>query len=143
MQMSDFLDVFDLRRADVQNWIARPTVQLHTEYADTVAGAAREFSRQNVIELATIGALVSAGAKPSDAAMWSEVGVDAYRNPHSTPVRFMIFPANRFDMMETCTKLDGDHLTKLISSTHKGAVVIIDVGSIIDRANDLFKGYEK
>lgn len=138
MVMDDFLEPLGLKRTDVQNWLARPSVELRTQYAETVRGSARRFSKMNVLELALMNALVSVGCKLSDAVTWAEVLIDEYHRPCDAP-NFLVCPAQEFDQGFLREELNGEDLNQLMHETSAVGLVVVDVGSVYRKVDQLFR----
>src|SRR5688572_27063798 len=87
---------------DVENWIAR--LPLATHFEPTVRGRARRFSRENVLEIAFITALVRGGVAPSEAVAISYL----YIAPDSSmsAKNFLVFRAGDISRMSAVTSLD-------------------------------------
>ncbi|MEY8143209.1 hypothetical protein [Falsihalocynthiibacter sp. CO-5D18] len=139
MQMKTFIKKFGLSRADVENWIARPSVQLRTKYAPTTKGRAREFTRKNVMELALVGALVKAGVKPSEVAMWAEVAIEDYCIGLPS-IELMAFPPYSFGQMVTANKYKDLDIPALLSQ-FGGAIILVEVGKYLREVDDLFSSH--
>lgn len=136
MQMKSFIDEFGLSRADVENWISRPSVQLRTKYASTAKGRAREFTRKNVMELVLVGKLIEVGVRPSEAAMWAETAIEDYCSGISS-IEWMAFPARQLGQMITAKKFIDLALSDMFSQ-HDGAVAIINAGQFLREVDKLF-----
>lgn len=138
MLMHEFIDLFGLKKADVENWLARPTVQLHTKYQKTNSGRSRRFTRLNVTELALIGAFVASGVKASDAALFVNVLMDEQRFSISGGKRFYAFAPHDHLNGVPMQELNSSALTKLIENSPRGSIAIIDIGGIFQRVETLF-----
>lgn len=90
VRMKDIADEFDLPRTDVENWIARGLMR--TNYAATVRGRSREFTKENVLELAATRAFVSVGCNVSDAVLLAEIIVDNWRG-RKAQKKWLVAPA--------------------------------------------------
>jgi len=60
-----FQDKIGISRTDAENWLSR--LPLSTEYAPTVRGVPRDYSRENVLELAFLAAMIRTGWPPRKA----------------------------------------------------------------------------
>lgn len=138
MQLNKFVVEFGLSQKDVENWLSRPSITLRTHYAETKRGRAREFTRENVMELVIMDALVSMGCKPSHAPMWAEAVMDEHKRPISPP-RYVAFPSGEFSTMEGFVSLDTVRLTEILSRSKSQGLALIDVGTIVDRVDHLFR----
>ena len=140
MQMKYFIDEFGLSRADVENWLSRPSVQLRTEYAPTAKGRARDFTRKNVMELALVGALVSVGARASEAAIWAKPVIEEYLSVlRTSQVNWIAFPAQSLDQMVTSENISKINLDELSKQSPKQSVVIINAGEILRQVDKIFQ----
>lgn len=135
MQLNDFAEEFGLARADAENWLAR--VELRTDYQPTARGRSREFSRENVVELAMIASLVAVGFRPSKAVVWAEIVVDEYRNRRSAP-EFLAFPAQKFERCISGDEVSPDQLAELAALSPFRAAILINSGDVVRRVESLF-----
>ena len=135
MRMSKFVEEFALSKADVENWISR--LPMRTEFAPTIAGRFREFGKANVLELALVGAFVSAGMRPASAVAWAEPVLDDYRS--GSVQRWFVAPAGSFDkgsFVPDLEAVDLDGLSKLYPSR---AIVVFNILDIVERVDALFR----
>ncbi len=138
MEMKAFLAKFGLSRADVENWLSRPSVQLRTKYAPTVKGRARKFTKENVMELALVGALVEGGVRASDAAMWAEPVIEDHISVLRKP-NWIAFPAQSFNQMISAKVISTKEIEKLSDLSPNASVFILHVGRIFQPVAELFK----
>lgn len=134
MKVTDFADQIGITRFDADNW--RKRVGLRTEYAPTVAGRAQEYTRDNVLELAAMGALVKAGMTPKDAVPHAHMMV---RQSHSSHVRrWMLYPVGDFSQGRGTDNLTPEALEELASASTAFGVICIDLHKLLRTVDGLF-----
>ena len=83
------LPAIGAKRTDIENWLPL----LRTHYEPTVRGRARRYSKKNVLELATVAALVRAGMPVSSAIVFAEPMSDGLQHEAR---EWAVFPAGDY-----------------------------------------------
>lgn len=135
MQLSDFKAAIGISRADVENWL--PKLDLSTEYAPTVPGVPREFTRENVLELGIIAAMRKTGCSSLlTAAAYARMVIRGYRNGDLR--EWVAFPAGDFTK-GTGTNSPADlDFAALAEASPNRAVSLIHLGKIVATVENLF-----
>jgi hypothetical protein len=138
MRASGFVGEFGSNKAEIENWIIRDTVDLRTRYEETIAGSARQYSLENVIELALMTAFVRSGIKPSSAAAYAAM---AMRN-HATesPNEWYIFVDGSKGDGHAVSDIPDGYIEDLMKESLTKTVSIIQVGAVIRKAEAVFRG---
>ncbi len=139
MRLNAFLKDFGLERADVENWTSR--IELRTSYQSTVPGRAREFSKLNVLELAMVKALVSAGCKPSRAVVFAEIVLDNYKDRRLK--KWLVLPAQAFNSAIEVGDLTPDLMESVKEKSPSRTVIAIDAKAIADRVDQIFESQDR
>lgn len=134
MQMTNFLDAIGASRRDVENWTSR--LDLSTEFAGTRAGAARQYSKENVVELAMISALTRSGCPLRSAAAYTAMVLRNYRS--DTLRDWIVFPAQEFTSGISTNEPKEVDILALAQKSAVGSVTSIHVKSIIQKIDELF-----
>lgn len=134
MKVTDFADQIGITRFDADNW--RKRVGLRTAYAPTIAGRAQEYSRDNVLELAAMGALVKAGMAPKDAVPHAHMMV---RQSYSSHVRrWMVYPVGDFSKGIGTDTLTAEIVDRLSGGSSAFGVTCIDLHKLLQTVDKLF-----
>ncbi|WP_374374957.1 hypothetical protein [Tabrizicola sp.] len=133
MKITDFMNTIGIDRFDAENW--RRRVGLKTDYAPTVAGRAQGYSRENVLELALVGAFVDSGAHPPTAVAYADM---VRRNEALRLRRWLVFPAGNCSTAAGTNDLEAGAIERCAKESPTGTVVVIDLHAIIAKVDGLF-----
>lgn len=139
LKIAEFHDFIGAQRREIETWIARKDqIGLRTVYADTVGGSARKFTRENVLELAGLTALVKVGLAPRHAVAFAEIIVDNDRLGRRQR-KWLVFQAGDLTRAIETDSLDSAILEQTATEADFApAISAICVGEIVRRVDQLF-----
>jgi len=129
----DFVEAIGIERFDAENW--RRRVGLRTVFSPTVPGRAQTYTRDNVLELALVGAFVQSGATPPIAVAYADM---VRRGERYGGRRWIVFPAGDFESGIGTDDLTAEKWEACAAKSPNGSVVAIDVQKIIATVDGLF-----
>lgn len=139
MRSTDFAEKIGTTKADIENWRSRPNIQLRTHYAETVAGSARKYSLDNIIELAVMAALVNIGCRPSSAAAYADMSI---RNRNSQQVKeWLVFAAGDFSKGKGTNQLDVATIEEVANGTPSKSAALVHLGEIIRSVETMYSAH--
>jgi hypothetical protein len=134
--LSRIAAVVDLNLHDFTNWRKRELLRTH--YRDTINGKAREFTRENAIELAVVSALGKNGVAIPSAVAYADM---VLRNARTGRLReYLMFPTGSVDSA-TGTDEPSAKLADLVAQAAGAnimSVSVVCVGEIVRRIDALF-----
>jgi len=131
MILVDFQEKIGISRSDAENWLAR--LDLSTAYAPTVRGIPRNYSRENVLELAFLAALIKTGWPPRRAVgVVRDVLADTWG-----PV-WLAWPAGRFEEPMGASHIEALGVEGLAKQSPHRAISAIHIGDIRATVDRLF-----
>jgi hypothetical protein len=138
--LAEIQPVVGAKSTTIDNWIVRlkKNELLATEYAPSVQGRERVFTRANTLELAIIGAFVRSGVAPKKAAVYGAHVIRSVNYPYGQdPSRreWIVFAAGDIRKTIGTDNPDLDALAKKFSAD---ALSLVRVGEIIRRVDTLF-----
>lgn len=139
MQLIDFIETIGASRRDVENWQARiPTMgRFATLYAPTRRGLPRNYSKENVIELAFIAAFVRLGC---DLGKANAFAGGLMRQYQTGKIRaWLVFPAPDYDSAISTDAPSNSE--KIAAMSRISTVVNIHVAEIVRKVDELFDAH--
>lgn len=134
MILQDFGDTLGVSRVNADNWQTR--LDLSTEYAPTIRGVPRQYSRENVIELAVIAAFTKAGCPARRAAAYAAAVLRQDRGRQLK--KWLIVLAGEFQHGRSTNDPSEVSLIEMAAMSPNQVVTLIHVGAIVATVDRLF-----
>lgn len=143
MQLIDFQDKIGASRRDIENWQARiPGMGgFTTTFEATRRGVPRDYSKENVIELAFIAAFVRVGCELSKARAFSGGLIRQLRTGHLRD--WLVIPAPDFASATGTADIAGTDFAEVARGSDCSAVTVIHAAGIVGKINDMFAAHSE
>jgi hypothetical protein len=123
---------------DIVNWIER--LKFATKLANTSQGIARQFSRDNTVEISLIARLVRAGIPPALASERVQLLFEQWE--HELPLRWVLFVCGDKPSAIDVVCLDEPPNAKALDALdeQESVYVLINTARLVDRVDAYFDG---
>ncbi|SFO91207.1 MerR family transcriptional regulator [Tranquillimonas alkanivorans] len=135
MKMDEFKDTIGASRREIENWLNRVDPFLST-FEPTRRGIPREYTKENVIELAFIAAFIRAGLELQSASAYARTMLRHYRNKEVRA--WVAFPAGDAASSKATDDISGTDFAALAARSDRSAVTVIHVSAVFEKIERLF-----
>ncbi|MEH3145196.1 MAG: hypothetical protein PGN34_07565 [Methylobacterium frigidaeris] len=139
MRLAEIERVTGASRLDIGNWLKRLTMT--SDFPEVQPGAPRDYSYQNVVELAFIAAFVAAGLPPSTSVAFARPFVVSAQAPGvriGESRAWTVFPAGDHRRAIATDQVDIDKLAASFDEGTPPTFTIVNTDKIFTRVDDLF-----
>jgi hypothetical protein len=147
-KLQEIVDTVGTTSFDIANWMRK--IQLSTEYMEVERRSPRLYSRENVLELTFLAALVKCGMSPAAAANYAYEFVQSINRPknrkHSKFENWMVFPSGEHPVVEIGDRAELAFVPSVTQAiiierskrSKTFGVSVINTGEILRRVDKLF-----